>query len=154
RLAVGAGAGGGRPVPPRDAGVGAAAGGPRAARPIVDSIHEAARTAGVPEPRKPWLPTLAPVQDLSALHPRTDSELPLGVVDDPARQRQVTTYYRPDVDGNIAFYGASGSGKSTALRTLAISAGTTPRGGPAQVYGLDSSSGGLAALENLPHVGA
>ncbi|HLV05668.1 MAG TPA: FtsK/SpoIIIE domain-containing protein [Actinomycetaceae bacterium] len=143
-----------RPEQPEDADLGAADEGPTDIRRIVDSIREAARTAEVPEPRKPWLPTLAPVQDLSALHPRTDSELPLGVVDDPARQRQVTTYYRPDVDGNIAFYGASGSGKSTALRTLAISAGITPRGGPVQVYGLDFSSGGLAPLENLPHVGS
>src|SRR5690606_37151434 len=38
--------------------------------------------------------------------------------------------------------------------TLFRSAGITPRGGPVQVYGLDFSSGGLAALENLPHVGA
>ncbi|HLS73092.1 MAG TPA: FtsK/SpoIIIE domain-containing protein, partial [Actinomycetaceae bacterium] len=58
------------------------------------------------------------------------------------------------VDGNIAFYGASGSGKSTALRTLAIAAGITPKGGPVQVYGMDFASGGLAALEELPHVGA
>ncbi len=128
--------------------------GPTDLRRMVDAIRAAARTAGVPEPRRPWLPTLAAVQDLSALDPRTDSALPLGVVDDPARQRQTTTYYRPDVDGNIAFYGAGGAGKSTALRTLAIAAGLTRTGGPVQVYGLDFSSGGLAALEGLPHVGS
>ncbi|MEE6272556.1 FtsK/SpoIIIE domain-containing protein [Georgenia sp. MJ206] len=121
---------------------------------IVESVSDAAHAAGVPAPRKPWLPTLAPVQDLSALSPRTDSALVLGVVDDPARQRQVTTYYRPDVEGNIAFYGAGGSGKSTALRTLALAAGITPSGGPVHVYGLDFSSGGLSPLDGLPHVGA
>ncbi|MPV37181.1 FtsK/SpoIIIE domain-containing protein [Georgenia subflava] len=121
---------------------------------IVASVRAAAETAGVPAPRKPWLPTLADVQDLSALRPRSDSALVLGVVDDPAHQRQTATFYRPDTDGNIVFYGAGGSGKSTALRTLAIGAGITPRGGPVQVYGLDFSSGGLAPLESLPHVGA
>ncbi|MBD8062895.1 FtsK/SpoIIIE domain-containing protein [Oceanitalea stevensii] len=128
--------------------------GPTDIRRVVDSIGAAAVSAGVPAPRKPWLPTLAEVQDLSALHPRTDSALPLGIVDDPAHQRQTTTYYRPDVDGNIAFYGGSGAGKSTALRTLAIAAGITPKGGPVQVYALDFASGGLTALESLPHVGS
>jgi len=121
---------------------------------IVSSVRAAADAAGVPAPRKPWLPTLAEVQDLSALRPRTDSALVLGVVDDPAHQRQVTTFYRPDTDGNIVFYGAGGSGKSTALRTLAVGAGITPKGGPVHVYGLDFSSGGLAPLDGLPHVGA
>ncbi|WP_324651202.1 FtsK/SpoIIIE domain-containing protein [Georgenia sp. H159] len=152
-LAMGAGTRWERPERPEEAEPSQDEG-PTDIRRVVDSIRDAARTAGVPEPRKPWLPTLATVQDLSALHPRTDAALPLGVVDDPARQRQTTTYYRPDVDGNIAFYGASGSGKSTALRTLAIAAGVTPKGGPVQVYGMDFSSGGLAALEGLPHVGA
>lgn len=121
---------------------------------LVTSIGAAAQEAGVPEPRKPWLPTLEGVLDLSDLQPRTDARLVIGVVDDPGNQQQTTTYFRPDVDGNIVFYGASGSGKSTALRTLAVGAGITPRGGPVQVYGLDFSSGGLAALESLPHVGA
>lgn len=121
---------------------------------IVRTVSSAATLARVPEPRKPWLPTMAGVQDLSALGQRTDGELVLGLVDDPASQRQLPTYFRPDTDGNIAFYGASGSGKSTALRTLAIAAGITPRGGPVQVYGIDFSSGGLGSLEALPHVGS
>ncbi|MEE6282398.1 FtsK/SpoIIIE domain-containing protein [Georgenia sp. MJ170] len=128
--------------------------GPTDVRRIVDSVSAAARTARVPAPRRPWLPTLPPVIDLATLGPATDSALVLGVVDDPARQRQLTTHYRPDVDGNIVLYGAGGSGKSTALRTLAAAAGTTPDGGPVQVYGLDFAAGGLAALDALPHVGA
>ncbi|QDB78911.1 FHA domain-containing protein [Georgenia wutianyii] len=153
-LAMGTGTRWLRPERPEAEPTGPVDEGPTDIRRVVDAIRDAALTARVPEPRKPWLPTLADVQDLSALHPRTDSALPLGVVDDPAHQRQVTSYYRPDVDGNIAFYGASGSGKSTALRTLATAAGITPKGGPVHVYGLDFSSGGLAALEALPHVGA
>src|SRR5690606_41251459 len=53
-----------RPEQPEDADLGPADEGPTDIRRIVDSIREAARTAEVPEPRKPWLPTLAPVQDL------------------------------------------------------------------------------------------
>src|SRR5699024_372430 len=123
-------------------------------RRLVEAIGQAARAAQVPAPRRPWLPTLAEVQDLSELHPRSDSALPLGLLDDPARQRQVTTWYHPDLEGSIAFQGTSGSGRSTALRTLAVAAGTTTEGGPVHVYGLDFSSGALAALESLPHVGS
>ncbi|MDD9207472.1 FtsK/SpoIIIE domain-containing protein, partial [Georgenia sp. 10Sc9-8] len=121
---------------------------------VVSAVRAAAGSASLPPPRRPWLPTLGPVQDLADLPRRTDAELVLGVVDDPARQRQVPYVFRPDVDGSIAVYGAGGSGKSTALRTLAVAAARTVGGGPVHVYGLDFSSGGLAALSDLPHVGA
>ena len=51
-------------------------------------------------------------------------------------------------------YGTGGAGKSTALRTLGIAAGITPRGGAVQVYGLDFAGGSLRMLESLPHVGS
>ena len=40
------------------------------------------------------------------------------------------------------------------LRTIAVAAGYTVRGGPCHVYGLDFGARGLAMLEALPHVGA
>jgi DNA segregation ATPase FtsK/SpoIIIE, S-DNA-T family len=122
---------------------------------MVTTIRHAATSAGVPDPRKPWLPELAATYDLALLpNPRRDSKLLLGVLDDPHAQAQPTVHYEPDLDGNLAVYGTGGTGKSTTLRTIAVSAGLTARGGPAQVYGIDCGSGGLSMLENLPHVGA
>ena len=43
----------------------------------------------------------------------------------------------------MAVYGTSGSGKSVFLRTIAVAAGYTVRGGPCQVYGLDFGNRGL-----------
>ena len=63
-------------------------------------------------------------------------------------------YFHPDDKGNIVFYGASGSGKSTALRSLAIAAAITPESGPVDVYAIDAGGGSLGMLEALPHVGA
>ena len=104
--------------------------------------------------RKPWLNELAMTYDFSLLpNPRTDERLLLGVADDPARQDQPTVFYEPDKDGNMAIYGTGGSGKSAALRGIAIAAAVTPRGGPVQVYGIDCGSAGLKMLEELPHVG-
>lgn len=133
------------------------ASGPKPAKDIervVDSVVAAARLGAVPAPRRPWLDTLAPVYNLELLSQRTDAELVLGVMDDPDRQRQVVAHFRPDEQGNILFLGTSGSGKTSALRTLAIAAGITPRGGPVHVYGLDFAGGGLSMLEALPYVGS
>jgi S-DNA-T family DNA segregation ATPase FtsK/SpoIIIE len=121
---------------------------------IVDTVRSAAASAQVPEPRKPWLAELAPVYNLKRLpNPRTDERLLLGVSDHPASQSQPTFFYEPDRDGNMAFFGTGGSGKSTALRTVAVSAAFTMRGGPIHIYGLDFGSRGLHMLQELPHVG-
>ena len=122
---------------------------------MVATIKRAAAEASVPEPRKPWLSELASIYNLNKMaNPRTDSRLPLGIVDLPKQQAQRAAFYEPDKHGNLAIFGASGSGKSTALRTLAAAAAFTVRGGPMQVYGLDFGSRGLRMLEKLPHVGA
>ena len=108
----------------------------------------------MPAPRKPWLSELADAYDLSRLPSRrTDEDLLLGVMDVPEDQAQPTISYYPDRDGNMAIYGTGGSGKSTTLRTFAISAASTVRGGPVHVYGLDFGASGLTMLEELPHVG-
>jgi S-DNA-T family DNA segregation ATPase FtsK/SpoIIIE len=121
---------------------------------LVANLISAAEEARIPAPRRPWLDELAPVFDLTRLHQRTDAELVLGVVDLPQLQKQQEVVFRPDVDGNIAYYGAGGAGKTVALRSLAAAAGITPRGGPVDVYGLDFGTGGLRMLEVLPHVGS
>lgn len=124
---------------------------------LVASIGKASTLADIPPPRRPWLDELAPTRDLKLMTssgPRTDSELILGTADLPTEQSQETVSFRPDVDGNLAVYGTSGSGKSVLLRTLAVAAGVTPRGGPVHVYCLDFAAGGLRMLEPLPHVGA
>lgn len=128
--------------------------GPNDTARLVEVMQAAAQSAEIPTPRKPWLEELAPMYDLAKLRQRTDTELLLGVVDDPHSQSQYPSYFKPDIDGNLVYFGGGGAGKTTALRSLAIAAAITPRGGPVQVYGLDFASGGLRSLEDLPHVGA
>ena len=125
---------------------------------IVSTVQNAQITAQLPLPRKPWLPDLAKYYNLAdpaQVAPTvTDAEFIFGVADDPDQQTQPPMVFRPDVVGNMAIYGAGGSGKSTVLRTLAIVAGFGFRRGPCHVYGLDFSSRGLAMLADLPHVGS
>ncbi|WP_285726598.1 FtsK/SpoIIIE domain-containing protein [Psychromicrobium xiongbiense] len=121
---------------------------------VVTNVSLASMELEIGAPRKPWLEELPTTYDFSRLpNPRTDERLLMGVMDDPAHQAQPTVFYEPDRDGNMAIVGASGAGKSAALRTIAIAAAITPRGGPVQVYGIDAGSNGLQMLEQLPHVG-
>jgi S-DNA-T family DNA segregation ATPase FtsK/SpoIIIE len=138
---------------PKDAVEDQAAGPNDIAR-MTQNIIQAADWLGIEPPRKPWLNELARTYDFSKLpNPRTDERLLLGVADDPAHQDQPTVFYEPDKDGNMAVYGTGGSGKSAALRGIAIAAAVTPRGGPVHVYGIDCGSSGLKMLDGLPHVG-
>ncbi|MGB7963218.1 MAG: FtsK/SpoIIIE domain-containing protein [Propionicimonas sp.] len=122
---------------------------------VVATVCRASAAAAVPEPRRPWLPELARVYSFQKLpNPRTDARLLLGVLDLPESQSQPTAFYEPDRDGNMAIFGTGGAGKSTALRTIAVAAAFTARGGPVHIYGLDFGSRGLTMLADLPHVGA
>ena len=130
------------------------AAGPNDIARMTANIIKAADVLSIDPPRKPWLDELATTYDFSRLpNPRTDERLLLGVADDPAHQDQPTVFYEPDRDGNMAIYGTGGSGKSAALRGIAIAAAVTPRGGPVHVYGIDCGSSGLKMLDELPHVG-
>ncbi|MGN6303033.1 MAG: FtsK/SpoIIIE domain-containing protein [Angustibacter sp.] len=129
--------------------------GPTDIQRLVGTITGAAAQAELPAPRKPWLPELADHYELAALPTsRRDDELVFAVGDDPDHQQQPVVSFRPDLEGNLAVFGASGSGKSVLLRSLAVAAGYTVRGGPCHVYGLDFAGRGLSMLESLPHVGA
>jgi S-DNA-T family DNA segregation ATPase FtsK/SpoIIIE len=129
--------------------------GPTDIQRLVQTIREAAAVGSIPDPRLPWLEELAPVYNLRHLTTaRQDSELVFGVKDDPQHQAQPVASFLPDRDGNMIVYGTGGSGKSTTLRTMAIAAGLSIRGGPCQVYGIDAGSRGLSLIEDLPHVGS
>ncbi|WP_434769382.1 type VII secretion protein EccCa [Curtobacterium flaccumfaciens] len=107
-----------------------------------------------------WLPplptrlALGAVLDPNAVSDPTGVTVPIGLLDDPARQRQ-----RPWMldltrgGGHVAVIGAPGSGRTTFLRTLAASIAltTTPR--QVSVYGMDLAGGGLGRIEGFPHVG-
>jgi S-DNA-T family DNA segregation ATPase FtsK/SpoIIIE len=129
--------------------------GPTDIQRIVTQVQAGTEVAQIPAPRKPWLPELKAVYELADLPTRRrDDELVIGISDDPDHQSQPPISFRPDVEGNLAVYGASGSGKSAFLRTIAVAAGYTVRGGPCHVYGLDFGNRGLAMIEPLPHVGS
>ncbi|MFJ9039068.1 type VII secretion protein EccCa [Streptomyces sp. NPDC102406] len=80
--------------------------------------------------------------------------VPLGVLDDPARQRQGPWVHDLNTaGGHTAVIGGPQSGKTALLRTLALSLALTHTPTDVALYGLDLAGGGLSALADLPHVG-
>ncbi|SBS75487.1 FtsK/SpoIIIE family protein [uncultured Mycobacterium sp.] len=130
-------------------------GGPTDIRRIVATIRSATEALAIAAPRRPWLPPLAPVYALEKLAGFAhDEQLVIGQADWPDAQAQRLGVFNPDRDGNMAIIGTGGSGKSTVLRTLAVSAALAPGGAPVHVYGFDFGSGSLRMLDGLPHVAA
>ncbi|WP_072804066.1 FtsK/SpoIIIE domain-containing protein [Rhodococcoides yunnanense] len=122
---------------------------------VVRSITRAAEQARIPAPRVPWLPELRRTYDIVIQPASAISGYSLGISDDPATQSQPAVYFDPDKDGNLAVFGTGGSGKSTALRTVAIAAvQSAAEQGPIEIYGIDFGSGGLRMLDELPETGA
>jgi S-DNA-T family DNA segregation ATPase FtsK/SpoIIIE len=99
---------------------------PRRLRVALSSSADIARIVSGADghrPRRPWLPDLPGRIELSELR-RTDGrpgELVLGLSDEPERQRQVPIGVQLE-DRGVLVVGAAGTGKTTALRTLAAQA--------------------------------
>ncbi|MEU2788285.1 type VII secretion protein EccCa [Streptomyces sp. NPDC007100] len=80
--------------------------------------------------------------------------VPLGLLDDPARQRQERWVLDlTAAGGHVAVIGGPASGKTTLLRTLMLSLALTHTPQEVGIYGLDLAGGGLQAMAGLPHVG-
>ncbi|MGW0731718.1 type VII secretion protein EccCb [Streptomyces sp. NPDC002851] len=118
--------------------------------------------------RRIWLPPLPDAVSLdAAVGPLQASErglhlqhrsrplcAPLGFLDDPAKQRKERWYLDLTVSGgHTAVIGGPQTGKTTLLRTLALSLALTHTPPEVALYGLDLAGGGLSALAKLPHVG-
>ncbi|MFI9192545.1 type VII secretion protein EccCa [Streptomyces californicus] len=85
---------------------------------------------------------------------RRPLRVPVGLLDDPARQWQGQWFLDLTVaGGHAAVIGGPQSGKTTLLRTLVLSLALTHTPREVGVYGLDLVGGGLQALSGLPHVG-
>lgn len=137
--------------------------GPTVLSVMVEQLRDAA-----PPVRRIWLPPLPDALTLDRAggpvtidergmrfvrHPGT-LRVPLGLLDDPARQWQGQWILDLTVaGGHVAVIGGPQSGKTTLLRTLALSLAMTHTPREVGIYGLDLVGGGLQALSALPHVG-
>ena len=131
--------------------------------PMVDAVvHRLADAA--PPTRPVWLTPLPARVSLSEVLARGGApgsaparghlRVPLGLLDDPARQRQVPWVLDlTRAGGHVALIGAPQTGRTTALWTLAASLASTHTPRQVAIYGMDLDGGGLSRIEGFPHVG-
>ncbi len=136
---------------------GAAAAGDSELRAVLGRLAAAPRPRGLGRQHVwlPPLPDLLPLQDLLGTADRPVPGVPVGLVDDPARQRQDPLLLDPDgAGGHVACVGAPRTGRTTFLRTVATALVTGRSAAQVSVYVLDLGGGALHDLQQLPHVGA
>ncbi len=127
---------------------------------LADALVGAAAAAGTGPQRQPWLaplPDLLPRSELAApgLAPAGDVHaVPIGLVDLPAIQQQVPLEYHLGTARHLIVAGSPGSGRTTALRTLAAALATGHRPDDLWLYAIDCGGGELRRLADLPHCGA
>lgn len=119
---------------------------------LVAAVVSAHRRAGGAAPSAPWLPPLSAV-----LHPLVGADgpvgrgRPVGLVDEPDLQRQTPLGWSA-TDGTWLLCGPPGSGRTTALRALALAAAQGSSPTEVHLHVIDAH-GGLGDLAALPHVG-
>ena len=107
--------------------------------------------------RPVWLPPLPERLALGSLIGGATPpplQVVVGLTDDPTKQAQAPL--RLDLTragGHLVIVGAPQSGRSTLLRTLAVSTCLTHTPRQVAIYGMDLTGGGLQRLEDFPHVG-
>lgn len=119
---------------------------------VVAAATEAAALVGAQPAESPWLPALPERIEAQSLPRATPGRFPIGLADQPAQLRQPPLEVSLDEPGHWGFVGGAGSGRSTALLTLASAAASECGPGDLHVYAV--STGSLATLQSLPHCGA
>ena len=126
---------------------------------VVAAVRHVQDELRLPPPRRPWLEPLPLVLTEADLAPYATGEatplrVPLGVFDEPRRQRQALSSFHLDQDGTLLVYGATGSGKTTLLRWIAATLAKRLSPDELHIYGIDFATRGLRPLIGFPHTGA
>lgn len=128
---------------------------------VLESVVEAAANSQMAVQRKPWRDVLPQSIELQTVLDDQRSEparrhpgrvVALGMIDVPEHQDQIPALVDLERGGGLMIFGSGGSGKTTALRTLATSASLTAEPGLLDIFGFDFASRGLASISPLPTV--
>ena len=123
---------------------------------LVAAVNTAWNRWGGAPPRQPWPDPLPPMIWLDALAADVQTGhagVAFAQADDPNRQCQYPLAWDP-AGGNALFAGNPGSGTTTALGSLAIALARRHPPEKCHLYAIDSGSGQLTSLKELPHCGA
>lgn len=125
---------------------------------IVSYINSYVKENQMEAAKKIWMPKMANriyLEDLQKTKDEHSMELcpVIGLVDDPAAQRQYPLTLDFTKDGHIAVYGAPGTGKTTLLQTAIMSMVTNYTPEDVNIYIMDFGGWSLNMFRSFPHVG-
>jgi DNA segregation ATPase FtsK/SpoIIIE, S-DNA-T family len=130
---------------------------------LVKAIGAASERLGVATPASPWLDPLSErlVLSAAALAPAAEAGAgvpllgaPYGMQDHPSEQARRSAYFDLERDGHLLIVGDPGSGRSTALRTIAGALCARVSTWDLHLYGIDCGNGALQPISELPQCGA
>lgn len=132
---------------------------------IVRYVCRTAEEHGIKKLPGPWLPELPEQLYLSEVQEegcfdgssweKADKWLsvPIGKYDAPKLQAQGVQYLDFASEGHYAIYGASGTGKTTLLKTVVMSLGMHYSPQDVNIYILDCGGWSMSMFNGMPHVG-
>ncbi|MDJ0338461.1 type VII secretion protein EccCa [Cryobacterium sp. PH31-O1] len=129
---------------------------PTTGRILVDAAVDELRHADQAVPPI-WLSPLPERMALSRIiadAPASNLQVAMGLLDEPEKQRQdpwLVDLTRSG--GHLAIFGAPQTGRSTFLRTMAVSLSLTHTPRQVSVYAMDFTGSGLTRIDGFPHVG-
>ena len=126
---------------------------------VVDHIQTVFDGMKIDKVERPWHPPLAfgiaspYIKEATDVATFTDldSSAALGMIDIPEQQLQKEWIYDFAKDGNLAFFGSSGFGKTVSLMTFMMSLAVKNSPERLQYYVIDLGNAGLAQTRALPH---
>ncbi|MDI5972471.1 FtsK/SpoIIIE domain-containing protein [Streptomyces sp. SL13] len=130
---------------------------------LVQAARDAAGRLGLPASHSPWLPPLPESvtrADLLAAHARPEPDdgalpaVPWALGDLPSEQAQRPVTVDLSKFGHLFIAGASRTGRSQALRTIAGSLADAISTADLHLFGIDMGNGALLPLTRLPQTGA
>lgn len=126
----------------------------------IDHIAEVYKNLNTKAVIKPWLPALKKqlqsphipkeVTDVSN-YKKLDLSVALGVVDIPEKQAQDEYLIHFTRDGNLAYFGASGFGKTFTLGLIMMTLAVKNSPEQLEYYIVDLGNSALIGYQNLPH---
>jgi len=126
---------------------------------MVNHIHDLYENLGAIKVEKPWLPPLGDKLVTSHILHGVDVgsydshslSVAIGMVDIPEQQLQTEYSHNFIEDGNLAVFGASGFGKSTAMMNVSLTLASNNSPQLLHYFILDYGNSALAQLRELPH---
>lgn len=128
---------------------------------VLAAVVDATQHLGLSRGRRPWLEDLPRTVFHADVRAGVYGQVPplmpgrdilVGVVDLPETQTQRPHIVDLEASGGLLIYGAGGSGRTSALRTVIASAIDDATPAAVEIFVLDFAGRGLEPLRGLPHV--